>query len=400
MAASMIDDRGMRIAYFTDWLPPARGPVSVALARTADALRDRVIDFRFLCPDRPDETRDWRDKVHQVRRWRGGEGQGNGFPLPGEVAAALDPFRPTLVHLASDGPLGLAGLRYAWARALPVVSSYHAHWPLHLRQRGHQRLERAGWHYLRWFHSRCLSTYVPSPSAAEELRGRGFERLELWERGVDVPHFSPTRRDPALREAISARTRPVVLYVGRLAAEKGVRTLVRAAHLLSCWGNSFKLVIVGDGPLREEVARRLPGAHLPGEQSGEALARWYASADVFATASTVEACGSAVREAFASGIPAVGVRSGALADLIIPERNGLLARPGSAIDLARQLERLLRDAGMRARLGAEAMRSRSLRSWEAATATLLDSYERALRSPARAHPRTARFPLGRRIEAS
>jgi glycosyltransferase involved in cell wall biosynthesis len=104
-------------------------------------------------------------------------------------------FRPDLVHIATEGPLGWAALRAAGQLGLPVVSSYHSNFSHYLRLYGLGWLAGACWRYLRWFHNGTRATFCPAPSIWEDLRGRGFRNLHLWGRGVDSQRFAPRWRD-------------------------------------------------------------------------------------------------------------------------------------------------------------------------------------------------------------
>jgi glycosyltransferase involved in cell wall biosynthesis len=184
-------------------------------------------------------------------------------------------------------------------------------------------------------------TYAPSPSSAIALSRKGIKNVDLWQRGINMEKFSPRHRNETLRRSIGAENIPLLLYVGRLVKEKDLDDLVHACHLLRLWGNTFKLVFVGDGPMKKYLMRRLPDAHFAGYQHGPNLSRWYASADIFVFPSTTETFGNVILEAFASGIPAVGVNQGGVADLITPGMDGLLAEPNAPRSLAEQIQILL-----------------------------------------------------------
>ncbi len=267
----------MRVAYFADSLPPVVDGVSRTLARLVDTLQDRGVDFRFFSAFKPPASVAWSDRVRQVASVP--------FPLyplyrvglPGlhDLAADLDGFRPDLVHCTSPTPLGRHGMEYARRRGIPAVASYHTHFVAYFRYYGLERLEQLGWAVLRWFYNQATVTYAPSPATARELAARGFRNLELWQRGVDACQFSPAHRDPELRRSLCGSGQvPIVLFVGRLVREKDLEDLVAAARLLQAWGQPLRLVIVGDGPLREELQRALPDAWFAGTRQART---WRAS---------------------------------------------------------------------------------------------------------------------------
>ena len=154
--------------------------------------------------------------------------------------------------------------------------------------------------------------------------------MALWQRGVNPATFSPAFRSDELRARIAGENVPILLYVGRLGREKNLRYLIQAMQLLARRGGGgagarFKLVIVGQGPMRRTLVANLPDAHFTGPLEGAELSRWYASADVFVFPSIAETFGNVVLEAFASGLPVVGIDAGSVRELVIPHSNGRLA---------------------------------------------------------------------------
>ena len=107
----------------------------------------------------------------------------------GMIERALNAFRPDLVHIATEGPLGWATLRAAKRLGLPVVSSYHTNFPQYLQTYNASFLEPFCWKYLRWFHNNTLATFCPSDSTRELIEAKGFKNVDIWSRGVDNHRF-------------------------------------------------------------------------------------------------------------------------------------------------------------------------------------------------------------------
>jgi glycosyltransferase involved in cell wall biosynthesis len=305
--------------------------------------------------------------------------------LPGSGGAAreLERFAPDLIHLVSPTPMAVWAQRYARRHSIPVVSSFHTNFVSYFRYYGVRALEPGGWRALRWFYRRCERVYAPSLSIMRELREQGIVDVELWSRGIDARAFSPDHRDPALRAELGAgEALPVLLLVSRLVKEKDLADLVEVDRILRERGIAYRLALVGDGPMRAELEASLPHARFAGHQAGEALARWYASADVFVFPSTTETLGNVVLEALASGLPAVVVDRGGPQDLIEPGVTGFVARSNDPADIADRVETLLRDGALRARMGRAARIAAAERDWSAINGRLIESYEGIIRGHA------------------
>ena len=232
-----------------------------------------------------------------------------GIPLArtGMVRQALARFQPDLVHIATEGTLGLAALRASRSLGLPVVSSYHTNFSDFLKSYRASALEPLCWRYLRWFHNRTLATFCPTPSTQRVLKERRFENVGIWGRGVDSHRFHPGKRDHALREKYGVGPdQKLLLYVGRVAGEKNLELLMDAWRALPRRENA-QLLIVGDGPLRARLeAMGDPRTIFTGYLYGEQLARIYSSADLFVFPSLTDTFGNVLLEAMASGLPALG----------------------------------------------------------------------------------------------
>ena len=367
----------MKIAYFTESLLPHVDGVSRTLAQLFGTLEARGVEFRVHSPFVPGPEVSWSGRVRPVRFVR--------FPLDPDyrvslpwghgVGRELDAWAPDLVHVVSPTPMASWAQRWAARRGIPVVSSFHTHFVSYFRYYGVPALEGVGWGMLRRFYARCARVYAPSRSIIGELESHGISRLELWSRGMDTRRFSPAFRDPELRRALGADDdTPVLLLVSRLVKEKDLADLVEMDGVLRARELRYRLVLVGDGPMRAELEERLPHAHFAGHQTGEALARWYASGDVFVFPSTTETFGNVVTEALASGLPAVVVDRGGPPDQIEPGENGWIARANDPADLADRVASLLRDPEARARMAGRAVASARERDWSAINGRLLDSY--------------------------
>ena len=211
------------------------------------------------------------------------------LPKPTEIARRIERSRPDIIHVATEGPIGVMTRRYCKSVRRPFTTSYTTRFPEYISARA---LIPERWTYaaLRRFHAPARGTMVVTPTMRDELIRRGFSRVKVWSRGVDHDVFKPGARD-----ALNL-PRPIFLCVGRVAVEKNLEALLK----LDLPGST---VIVGDGPVRRSLARKYPRAHFIGARFGEALSRIYASADVFVFPSLTDTFGNVLTEALASGLP-------------------------------------------------------------------------------------------------
>ncbi|WP_018259469.1 glycosyltransferase family 4 protein [Methylobacterium sp. WSM2598] len=249
-------------------------------------------------------------------------------PLPGyreirlslvtsrSIAPHWRAFGPTHVHIATEGPIGLAVRRLCLSERRPFTTSYHTRFPEYLAARLPVP-PALSYAWLRRFHNAASGTMVSTPSLERDLADRGFRNLMRWTRGVDTELFRP--RAAPEPEALRGLPRPLFLFVGRLAVEKNV------AAFLSLDLPGTK-VLVGDGPDRARLQAEHPGARFLGTLTGEALARAYAAADAFVFPSLTDTFGIVLLEALASGLPIAAYPVTGPLDVVGETRVGVLDR--------------------------------------------------------------------------
>lgn len=293
-----------------------------------------------------------------------------GAPSP-SVYNALRDFAPDVVHLASPFVLGAAGAAAARALGVPSVAVYQTDVAGFADAYGIGVLADAAWAWTRAIHATCDRTLAPSTAAMADLAARGIPRLYRWGRGVDSERFTPARRSAALHRLWSPEGRPVIGFVGRLAPEKHVERLQPLADRSGPDGD-VRLVVVGDGPDRPALQAAMPHAIFTGELHGEALARAYATLDVFCHAGEFETFCQSIQEAHASGVPVIGPDAGGPRDLVQAGVNGVLLDPGRyAAEVSAALDAVLAD---RDRLAAAARATVAGRTWDAVCGQLFDHY--------------------------
>jgi glycosyltransferase involved in cell wall biosynthesis len=282
----------------------------------------------------------------------------------GMIERALNAFRPDLVHIATEGPLGWATLRAAKRLGLPVVSSYHTNFPQYLQTYNASFLEPLCWKYLRWFHNNTLATFCPSDSTRELLEEKGFKNVDIWSRGVDNHRFHPGKRDSGLRNSIGVGPGDILFcYAGRLANEKNLEMLFDAWRELADYENCH-LLLIGDGPLRTRLeAKQLPRVIFAGYRYGEELATMYASSDLFVFPSLSETFGNVVLEAMASGLPVVAYDVQGPKDIVRDRFTGALVSEITANALATRMREILENTDLRRTMGRQARLYAEQQTW-------------------------------------
>jgi glycosyltransferase involved in cell wall biosynthesis len=300
------------------------------------------------------------------------------------VVEDLQAFRPDVVHVATEFSLGIAGVKAARQLELPLIASAHTDYDQYAARYGVTWALRAGWHYLRWFYGQAYRVLCPSRIYEQALHRHGVLHTGLWSRGVDPRVFAPRFRSEAYRAAVGAGPGDlVVTYIGRIAREKNLGLLLEAWETLAPERGAAQLVLVGRGPLEEDIRRRgLPGVHVTGLLQGEALSTAYASADVFAFPSPTETFGNSLLEAMGSGLASVVAAGGGVLEFAEHGRNAWLVEPDSAVAIAAALRRLFADASLRRRLADGALATASGREWGAVYDRLLDDYRAAMAAKA------------------
>jgi glycosyltransferase involved in cell wall biosynthesis len=254
-------------------------------------------------------------------------GQFKTFPLPtyAEIKVAIgvyEPvqdsfkaFEPEAIHIATEGPIGLAARRICVEWKLPFTTSYHTRFPEYISARLPVPLA-AGYAYMKWFHKPSGRMMVATPTMRDELIKHGFRNISAWSRGVDTDTFRP--RAPDECDLFEGLARPIFLYVGRVAVEKNIEAFLG----LDLPGTK---VVVGPGPQLDELREKYPAVVFKGPKSGDELAAHYGCADVFVFPSLTDTFGLVILEAMAAGTPVAAYPAPGPIDIIPGSGAGALA---------------------------------------------------------------------------
>jgi phosphatidylinositol alpha 1,6-mannosyltransferase len=317
-----------------------------------------------------------RDLSYDVLLWR----------HTGHVRRAFEEFRPNVIHISNPGEFGQIGAFLSHTMRIPLVASWHTN----LHQFAARRLSKllsflpTGWteRASAWaedaalvpilrFYRLARVTLAPTHDQVRWLENATGKPSFLMPRGVDCSLFHPQHRtvsDKVLR----------VGYVGRVTPEKRVRFLVEIEKaLLNAGVNKFQILVVGDGSERAWLEQNLRHGALTGVLRGHFLAEAYANMDLFVFPSRTDTFGNVIKEAAASGVPAIVTSEGGPKDLVTPGVTGYVAANDAeflqkVVELCRAPERL-RSMG-------EAARERVLgASWDAAFEMTYTAYRYCLR---------------------
>ena len=241
----------MKIALFTETFLPKIDGIVTRLIHTIDHLQRAGEQVLIFSPD------------YGIKEYKGARVYGvEGLPLPmypelkmalpsPAVGRQLQQFKPDIIHVVNPAILGLGGIYYGKKLNIPILASYHTHLPKYLHHYGFGVLEPLLWELLKGAHNQAELNLCTSTAMVEELRSHGIDRVDLWQRGVDTEMFVPELASREMRSRLSENNpdSPLLLYVGRLGAEKEIE---RIKPVLAAIPDA-RLALVGDGPHRQTL---------------------------------------------------------------------------------------------------------------------------------------------------
>lgn len=330
----------MRIAVVTETWPPEVNGVAVTLAKLVQSLSHRNHDVQLIRPRQAKIDSAVRDSNLEEVLMRGMPIPRYpelklGLPSKKNLVKAWTLRRPDVVHIATEGPLGWSALQAAKVLKLPVTSDFRTNFQSYSKHYGVGWLRKPIVAYLRKFHNATACTMVPTRELQRTLGENGFVNLKVVSRGVDTALFNFTKRDLQLRASWGATDQTKVLIsVGRMAPEKNLEQVLKVFDALQFMGDQIKLVMVGDGPLKEQFKQRYPNIIFPGMLTQSDLANYYASSDLFLFPSQTETFGNVTLEALASGVPVLAFDCAAARDWVQTDINGWLIPENRPDDFA------------------------------------------------------------------
>ncbi len=301
------------------------------------------------------------------------------LPSP-KIKRQLKKFKPDVIHITVPDFAGISFMRYARKRGIPILTSFHTDFPAYFKSYHIGIFYKPAWKFLKWFYNKSLVTLAPTEEVIEKLKEKGIQNTKLWSRGIHLHKFGVTFRSETLRSDWGAQNKKVILYSGRFVWYKDLATFIGVYRLFKALDSrDVVFVLVGDGPIRDELVKQMPDAVFPGYLEGEELARVYASADIFLFPSTTETFGNVVLEALASGLPGVVSDVGGCKEIIKKSGAGLVAGARTPRDFYEKCRQLVEDESMYREMQQKGLNYVKKRSWDSINRQVIDEYERIIR---------------------
>ncbi|MBW2990371.1 glycosyltransferase family 1 protein [Candidatus Woesearchaeota archaeon] len=369
----------MRVAYFSGSFKENFDGVSNYIFKLMDFLNDKKdvdkIVFSAVVPDKDVGAEVVKVDSVSLPFYKDYK---MSLPTWAKVDRRLKKFKPDLIHIMSPCSLGYYAMTYAKMRRIPLVTTYHTHFASYAKYYKVDFLKMLGWKYLKQIYNQCVKVYVPSKHVLSELKKHKIKNLAYLPHGVDTKTFNPKHRSKKWRKKVGGEKKTILLYVGRLVWEKDLLVLARAYNLLRKKRKDFEMVLIGDGPIKDDLIKMMPGAKFLGAKYGKDLYTAYASADIFVFPSTTETFGLVTVEAMASGLVPVVAEEAGSKTLVEHEVNGLLTKPRDSVDFARKVYHLLGNVKKRKSLASNALGFAKQQDWDIVFTKLLRSYKKVI----------------------
>ena len=303
-----------------------------------------------------------------------------GLGIHGSIQKRLQEFNADLFHIAVPDYLGYSALKLAKKWGVPAVSSFHTRFESYLKYYNADWAKKYIVKYMRYFYNSCEHVYAPCQSMAQELADNSMGNdVRIWSRGVNFSVFNPLMRNNKWRNTLGISHNDVVIgFVGRLVLEKGLDVFVETIKYIENRRITHKIIIVGEGPERYALQRRLPNAIFTGFLEGDDLAKAYASSDIFFNPSQTETFGNVTLEAMASGLPCVCANATGSRSLVVNGQNGYLIDPNNVPLYAQALTEMINNPQHRKLMGKNSHKKSNLYDWDSILENMIENYRQAI----------------------
>jgi glycosyltransferase involved in cell wall biosynthesis len=388
----MKETKKIRVALFTEVLEANVDGVTHTLYKIIERIPKSKFDFLFITPYPPSDKAKFPYPIVECKSISMPQYKNYRLAIPyrdKNLKRALDAFKPDLIHFATPAFLSHYALRYGRRNGIPVVSTYHTHFPNYVSYYLKHIPLLVGFAesvivpaLLRYFYNKCEMVYVPTKPVMDELVeiGIGRKRLSVWGRGIDMKLFNPRKRDDRFIEKLCGKGTIRILFVSRLFWIKEIRTIIDIYKKIMKLFPNIKMIITGEGPQKKYMEKQMPGAVFTGKLLNTDLAKIYASSDIFLFPSITETFGNVVLEAMASGLPVVAAAKGGPLGIVHEGKDGLFARPKDVKDFCDKLTYLIENPATLKRMGKNAAIYARSQKWDTLCRELFRSYEQVVRA--------------------
>ncbi len=368
----------MKIAIFTDTFLPDVNGVAKTLGRFTKYLDQSHHSYIVISPKQT------RKEISAGQIYRQ-----SSFPFPlykdcrislpntAHLKEIIKKFQPDIIHVATPFSIGLTGLHLAKKYNIPIVGSYHTDFDHYLKYYHLSLLSKALWRYMEWFHQPLLRIFVPSAVTCHQLQKKGFQHLQIWQRGVDTTIFHPYYSAEEIRKKYNIKERYILSYVGRLAPEKNVELLPQIAKQLpSELQDNIHWLIIGDGPSKNSLKNDWhQNVTYTGFLPQNDVAKIVSASDIFVFPSESETFGNVVLEALATGTPVVAANEGGVKNIVQEGFTGKLCDSNHIDSFIDAINSILNDEDWRYQLKQNAVRYAQKQRWEDRFEELLSTYQ-------------------------
>ncbi len=370
----------MRVAVVTETFLPSLNGVTTSVQRLLEHLAHRGHEAAVFCPGPAPESYAgfpvFEAPSFDVRGFRAA------VPNRRTMKQILD-WAPDVMHVAAPMGLGSQALSLAKKYDIPSVAVFQTDVARYTSSYGLPLLGKAAWRWIRNVHAKADLNLAPASKAVDDLEALGLSGVKTWAGGADTvtyhPNLQHTEAVQALRDRLAPNGEVLVGYVGRLAPEKKLHLLKGVTKV-----DGARLVIVGDGPERDNLERELAGTNAVflGPLQGTELAEAYAALGVFVHTGTQETFGLTLQEAMATGLPVLAPAIGGPLDIVDDGVTGFLLPPLDEQAITEATSRLVQEPGLRAQMGEAGRRAVLPRSWSAIGDQILGHYRQAIEASA------------------
>lgn len=297
-----------------------------------------------------------------------------------KIKEVLDSFKPDIIQVMTEFPIGLAGIKYAKKNNIPLVSCFETNIPRYLQYYGFGFLNKISWKFYRWFHKNSDAILTPSKNTTDLLKKNKLNKIYTWERGIEFEKFNSSNRNQSIRDKYIPHDGLLFLFVGRLAIEKDIYIFIETAKILyQKYQKKIHFVVVGNGPILKKIKKQAPNfITFTGFITGDKLLELYASADIFLFPSPTETLGFVILEAMASQLPVIACFEGGVRDVLIDNYNGLACREKEITDYVTAATKLIENNDLRLQLGKNARLFAEKKDWTKTFSSLFELYNKII----------------------